>query len=138
KIIPGTAIPGNPDKQGFWGMRFRWYFDVAATCIHCRKPFIFFAAEKKHWSEVLHFIEDADAVRCVPCRKLDRQTAGRMEEYQILRKMGAARTEDQSVRMAWLACTLFVGGVFGAKCLPGLKRYLKKEPRDKRVRKLRS
>src|SRR5262245_43605220 len=67
KIIPGTAISGNPDRQRTWGVRFLWYFDVEVTCVACRKPFIFFAAEKKHWAEALHFIEDARAVRCVPC-----------------------------------------------------------------------
>ena len=61
----------------------------------------------------------------------------RTEEYQSLRKAGAARTEDQSVRMVWLACVLVRDGVFGMKCLPALKRYLKYEPVDKRVRQLR-
>lgn len=58
----------DTSKQNFNVFPRECYVDMRKTCRSCHRPFIFFAAEQKHWFEVLQFYVDADCVHCPECR----------------------------------------------------------------------
>ncbi len=72
------------------------YFDILKTCVDCRRHFIFYAAEQKHWYEDLGFSTAADCVRCVDCRKLRQSDERSHADYQRLLSMGRKSLEDLS------------------------------------------
>src|SRR5262245_48503174 len=52
-IFPETAIPADLRKQTPATIPCAWYVDLLETCVDCRRPFIFYAVEQRHWYEVL-------------------------------------------------------------------------------------
>lgn len=68
KIFPESVLMADTSKQNFSVFPRECYVDMRKTCRSCRRPFIFFAAEQKHWFEVLQFYVDADCVHCPECR----------------------------------------------------------------------
>src|SRR5688572_8761575 len=67
-LIPNTAIPADLSRQTAATIHVTHYFDQKLECRDCRRLFIFFAEEQKHWYEELGFGLDSDCVRCVFCR----------------------------------------------------------------------
>jgi hypothetical protein len=80
-IFPETAIPANLQKQNYSTFPCRWYVDVLKKCRDCRRHFVFYAAEQRHWYEVLGFKLDADCVRCPACRKTDQTLRTRFQRF---------------------------------------------------------
>jgi hypothetical protein len=72
------------------------YFDILKTCVDCRRHFIFYAAEQKHWHEDLGFSTAADCVRCVNCRKLRQSDERSHADYQRLLSKERRSLEDIS------------------------------------------
>ncbi|WP_444890997.1 zinc-ribbon domain containing protein [Microbulbifer sp. DLAB2-AA] len=83
-IFPETAIPANIDRQNYSIFPRKFYVDIERCCIQCRRWFIFFANEQKHWFEGLGFYVDADCTKCVDCRKNDQNIKLMQKRYQIL------------------------------------------------------
>jgi hypothetical protein len=71
--IPNTAVEADLSRQSRATVPVTHYYDVKRTCRDCARPFIFFADEQKHWYEELKLPLEADCVRCVPCRKTQRE-----------------------------------------------------------------
>ncbi len=80
-IYPETAIPANVQKQNFSVIPRGWYVDILKKCRDCRRKFIFYAEEQRHWYEVLGFTIDADCVRCPECRKKDQTLRRRFQRF---------------------------------------------------------
>src|SRR5262245_27545254 len=51
--IANTAIKADVSLQHITTMPVTHYFDLKRVCQDCRRPFLFFAAEQKHWYEEL-------------------------------------------------------------------------------------
>lgn len=80
-IFPETAIPANLQKHNYSTIPCGWYVDVLKTCRGCRRKFIFYAVEQRHWYEVLRFKLDADCVKCPECRKTDQTLRRRFQRF---------------------------------------------------------
>lgn len=73
--LPPGAVRGNPRSQSFCAACHvpRYFFvDEDRTCVQCGRPFVFGAAEQKHWYEKLKFHFGSVPVRCLDCRRLRR------------------------------------------------------------------
>ena len=95
QIFPESVLVADPEKQ-ICGccFPFRYYVDVVKDCRNCRRPFIFFAREQRHWYETLRFNVNADCVFCTACRH-DKQTVSRLvQRYSgLLAKAAPTRKE---------------------------------------------
>ncbi len=80
-LIPGTVLAANAALQNFSLYPRAFYVDMLKTCGQCDRPFVFHAAEQKHWFEVLKFYVDADCARCVECRKRAQRLRGALARY---------------------------------------------------------
>ncbi|MBK9967459.1 MAG: zinc-ribbon domain-containing protein [Holophagales bacterium] len=75
--MPSGAVRGDPRRQLFCCEIPRYFYvDLDRTCRDCGAPFVFSAREQKHWYETLGFRLDANAVRCLPCRRAFRRDKG--------------------------------------------------------------
>lgn len=82
--IPNTAIVADISKQAISTMGVTHYFDEVRTCGSCRKPFLFFAEEQRHWYEELGFSLEACCNRCVYCRREQQHIARDRARYEEL------------------------------------------------------
>lgn len=80
-IFVPSAIPADTSRQNFTVFPRGYYVDMLKYCRDCKRKFIFFAVEQKHWFEELGFYIDADCVRCVECRANDRIAQQRFHRY---------------------------------------------------------
>jgi hypothetical protein len=112
--IPNTAVAADLDKQQPRPVPVTHYFDVERKCRDCKRPFIFFADEQKHWYEELGFGLDSDCVRCTECRKMQQGIARQRESYEDLFHV-ADRTPEQDLEMAECCLKLIEAGVFGRR-----------------------
>ena len=81
RIFTESAIPANPDLQNFATFPRGYYVDILKLCISCKRNFLFFALEQKHWFEELGFYVDADCVRCTECRADEHEVKRRFQRY---------------------------------------------------------
>jgi hypothetical protein len=61
-IYPETAVRADVSRQRFSVTPRTYDVDMLKRCRGCRRSFIFFAREQKHWYETLGFSIDADCV----------------------------------------------------------------------------
>lgn len=108
-IVPGTGIVADGSKQKGSVMGIPVYFDVLKECIDCHRPFLFYAIEQKHWFEELGFANDADCVRCVPCRKREQRKEKLNQEYQRLVAL-KQRSPEEELELACLALEMHAIG----------------------------
>ena len=78
-IFPESVLVADTSRQNYSMYPRPFYVDMRRTCRSCSRPFIFFAAEQKHWFEVLQFYVDADCVHCPECRQ---QRVAAKREFQ--------------------------------------------------------
>lgn len=75
--LPAGAVRGEPRRQLFCCEVPRYFYvDADRICRDCGAPFVFSAREQKHWYETLGLRLDANAVRCLPCRRAFRRDKG--------------------------------------------------------------
>lgn len=67
---------------------------------------MFFALEQKYWFEVLKFYVDADCVKCIECRKKDKNVKAMLQEYELLTK-NKKRTDQETSKLKNIALELF-------------------------------
>ena len=125
--IPNTAIAADLSRQQPATIPVTHYFDAKRQCVECRKPFIFFAAEQKHWYEELGFPLESDCVRCILCRKKQQRLVASRQRYEDLFHI-QDRTPEQNLEMAECSRSLFEAGVFGERQLERMRGLLKKAP----------
>ncbi len=131
--IAGTAVKAEPSKQNRPTVPVTHYYDVEHVCRNCRRPFIFFAEEQKHWYEVLGFRLDVDCVRCPPCRKREQALARKRAKYERLLK---ARNRDwkDNLKLAECAVTLVEAGLFKLRVVDQVRASLKTIPLEERAK----
>ena len=93
-IIPNTGIRADTSKQHGSVIPIYVYYDVLKSCVDCKRPFIFFADEQRHWFETLGFANDANCIRCVECRKKQQADERVNSEYQRLLEKDEKDWED--------------------------------------------
>jgi Probable zinc-ribbon domain len=125
--IPNTAIAADVSRQSPATVPVTHYFDVTRICRDCGKPFIFFAAEQKHWYEELGFTLDSDCVRCVVCRKAQQGVDRKRHRYEELFHV-ANRTTEQEMELADCGVSLVESGVFHPRQLQHMRAVLKRLP----------
>jgi len=91
EVFPESRLAADRAGWPEWQRPHAFYEDVLKTCERCRRPFIFFAREQKHWVEVLGFHRWSDARECVGCRRL-----ARVERAVLARYVAGARAGRQA------------------------------------------
>jgi len=80
-IFPESVIQADTTRQNFTVFPRGYYVDMLKLCRTCRRPFIFFAREQRHWYEILRFYIDADCVHCPECRRSNQELRRRFRRY---------------------------------------------------------
>ena len=129
--LAGTAIQADPARQSRATIPVTHYYDVEKICRNCRRHFIFFAEEQKHWYEELRFPLEADCVRCPECRKKEQFLARNRSTYE---KLAATTKRDwrDNAKMAGCALTLVEHGIFRDRVLQRVAALLKTIPEAER------
>lgn len=122
--VPGTAIVANTSEQCPATVHVTHYFDTQRVCRACGCPFLFFAAEQRHWYEVLKFPLEADCLECVPCRKAERKLHALQQRYTALLS-NTERSEAETLELIECGVLLVEAAVFSTKSLPRLRGFLK-------------
>ena len=125
-FIPGTALKADRARQHS-PVPYTHYYDLERKCRDCKRPFIFFAEEQKHWYETLGFDNGANAVRCPQCRKNNQALVRRLRRYEVLLKQ-TPRTEAETLELAECAITLLENGAFATTLCQRIRSFLKKVP----------
>jgi hypothetical protein len=128
-MIPRTAVKADMLKQ-YSAFPLAHYYDLDKVCTDCRRPFIFFAVEQKHWYEVLGFPLDSRAVRCPECRKRDQRFAKLRQRYDALLKQ--KRSWEECIELADAALTLVESGAMRLRDFSKLHRFLNEVPERER------
>jgi len=128
RTVPDTAIAADLDAQTPATVGVTHYFDLDKVCRDCRRRFLFFAEEQKHWYEELRLPLEADAVRCCDCRRTVRETKVMHRRYEELVAL-TERSAEQSLQAAELYLELAEAAVFGHERLERVRGLLN-EARD--------
>src|SRR5262249_10185870 len=79
--LPRGAVRGDITRQVYCCDTPRYFYvDEPRTCVQCRRPFVFGAAEQKFWYETMRFNFASTAVRCVECRRQRRSDRALREQ----------------------------------------------------------
>ncbi|MGE8492563.1 MULTISPECIES: zinc-ribbon domain containing protein [Comamonas] len=114
EIFPESVLMADTSKQNFSIFPRECYVDMRKTCRSCKRPFIFFAAEQRHWFEVLQFYVDADCVHCPECR-VQRMAAKRaFQRYSALTLL-AKPTPDELQQLVDASLTLHAQGTLKSR-----------------------
>jgi hypothetical protein len=124
--IPGTALAADLQRQSFCVVPVSHYYDIDCECRDCRRPFIFFAEEQKHWYEDLKFPLDADCVRCVECRKNLRTIERHRRRYEELFHLPL--TPANCIESAECALFLIEAAIFPRQKTERVRMLLKSLP----------
>jgi Probable zinc-ribbon domain len=132
--IPNTAIVADIAKQNFTTFPVSHYFDVKRTCRDCKRPFLFFAEEQRHWYEELGFPLDADCARCVPCRKREQGIARTRQRYEELFHV-AKPSDEELLEMAECCLSLIEASLFSPRQHERVRMLLNRVPDGHRYAK---
>ena len=127
--IPDTAVQADETLQVPATMPVTWYYDLPRKCRSCSRPFLFFAEEQKYWYETLGLLLEADAVRCVPCRKNERDLAKICARYGEL-ITAPDRSWQADLDAAECSLTLMENGIFNRRQTERVRALLKSVPGD--------
>lgn len=131
--IPNTAIVANLSRQTPATVPVTHYFDLERECRDCKRAFIFFAQEQKHWYEELGFGLDSDCVRCVNCRKKQQGIARQREMYESLFHIPNP-TDQQKLQLASVCLWLIEQGVFTKRQTERVRMILNSISEDADIR----
>lgn len=123
RSIPGTAVVANLSKQLPATVPVTHYYDIAKCCRDCKRLFIFYADEQKHWYEELGFSLNSDCVRCVPCRKNEQAIESLLQKYNRLVKEDALSIESE-IELAECRLVLIDEGVFTLNQAEKIRSFL--------------
>ena len=94
KIFPESVLVADASKQNYSVFPRQFYVDILKTCRSCARPFIFFAAQQKHWFETLRFFVDADCVHCSECRAQRTATKRAVQHYSSLVQLDQPKPDE--------------------------------------------
>lgn len=132
KRIPDTAVASDLGRQSRATVPVTHYFDLERVCQKCGKPFIFFAAEQKHWYEALRFPLEAQAIHCPICRKRNQALGKARATYERLRKI-ENRSGVDAVRLLEALLTLIENNVFSTRQVQHARAIVKTLPAEART-----
>lgn len=132
RMVPGTAVAADVSRQARAAVPVTHYCDIDIVCRDCRRRFIFFADEQKHWYEELGFPLEADADRCPPCRKHLRHVAQTRLRYEELFH-AQERTVGESLEMAGCCLLLVEEGIFHRRQMERVRMLLNRIPENMRA-----
>ena len=132
--IPSTAVAADLERQTPATYAVTHYCDVERLCRDCRRPFIFFAEEQKHWYEELGFKLDVQCVRCFECRKRRQRLARQRTTYESLYHT-PHRDIEQNLQFAETCLALMEAGDFTRRKTQIVRIALKAIPMDAPVRR---
>lgn len=118
--VPGTAIVADVSRQVVTTMGVTHDYDLRRECRDCGRPFLFFAAEQKHWHEELGFTQGSDRVRA---------------RYEVL--IGSARSLAEDEELARHCLALMEAGLFSPRKGEQVRRLAKRTPAKQARRLLR-
>lgn len=127
--IPNTAVVADLSRQTHAVVPVTHYFDLERQCWDCKRRFIFFALEQKHWFEELGFTLESDCIRCAACRKLQQGLAQKRELYETLFHV-EDRTVEQTLQMVDCCLALIEADVFSPRQLERVRMLLNRIPAD--------
>lgn len=122
--VPQTAVAAEVEHQRPATLAVTHYFDAERVCRKCRRRFLFFAEEQKHWYEDLGFPLEADCLDCPPCRKDEHRLRSIRQKYDALLAK-SPRTAPDTLELVSCALTLVESAVFSKKVLPNLRGHLR-------------
>jgi len=135
--IPDTAIKANGSKQNWvagaasyaFGLSVRYYFDVRRVCRGCKRPFLFFAEEQKHWYEKLGLPLEIDCVRCCECRRKYRGANRARKRYNELLAVSKP-TAVELVELVTISLDMIAAGEFSThqRMFDQIRKWLKQLP----------
>jgi hypothetical protein len=125
--VAGTAVAADRARQSPATVAVTHYFDARRVCRACRRPFLFYAEEQKHWYEELHFPLEADCLECVPCRKAEQRLQAAQRRYASLLAQ-PARSEVETLALVECGLLLVEAAIHSKKLLPRLRGLLKPVP----------
>jgi len=132
KRIPNTAVPSDLARQSRATVPVTHYFDLERICLKCGKPFIFFAAEQKHWYETLRFPLEAQAVHCTICRKQNQALGKARATYERLHKL-EDRSDTDTIRLLEALLTLIENNIFSTRQTQHARAIVKTLPLEARA-----
>lgn len=121
--VPGTAVVADPDAQREPTVPVTHYFDLDKRCVDCRRRFLFFAVEQKYWYQKLRLPLEANAIRCVPCRKAMQDAKAKQRRYMELVALDR-RSPADSLEAAVAFLDLVDVGFFGDRRLDRVRALL--------------
>jgi hypothetical protein len=124
-LIPGTAVRADPLMQRAMNPLLH-YYDLDKVCVDCRRRFIFFAQEQKHWYEELGFPLDSKCLRCPECRKREHRFVKLRKRYDALLK--ADRSWADSIELVDVTLSLVESGGMRLRDLSKLRSFLNEVP----------
>jgi hypothetical protein len=130
-MVPGTAVLADVALQTPATVAVTHYYDIDKVCRDCRRRFIFFAEEQKHWYEELGFPLEADAVRCPPCRKRMQHIGRARRRYEQLSRI-ASHSLEETLEMAGGCLTLIEEAIFHQRQTERVRMLLKRIPEAER------
>lgn len=136
KRIPNTAILADPSNQTRATVPVTHYFDLERRCRDCKRQFIFFAEEQRHWYEELGFGLESDCIRCTECRKKQQGVARLRERYESLFHV-EEKSEQQILELVDCCLQLVEQSVFTPKRLEFARMLLNKIDADSDLRQRR-
>jgi len=125
--IANTAVEADISRQIFTTFPVTHYFDTKRVCRDCRRPFLFFADEQKHWYEELGFSIEVDCVRCVACRKQQQGISRQRERYEQLFHV-EPRTPAENLEMAECCLAMIEASVFSRRQTERVRMLLRGVP----------
>ena len=129
KIFKNTAIKADMELQKGSAYAVKYFFDEDKTCVHCKRHFIFFAAEQKYWFDQLKFNIAAQGHSCFECRAFANEQKYFKQRYDALTHHGE-RTNEQSLEMAHMCLSLVESGVFKPRSIQTVQKFLNEIAND--------
>jgi hypothetical protein len=141
-LIPGTAVEADLSRQTYSPSPVTHYYDIDRTCYDCKRKFLFFAEEQKHWYEDLGFPLDSNAVRCTDCRKLHQNIALTRKRFVEIRKRFeqmlslSSRSIEETLEMLDDCLTLIEAEEFSIRQCERVRMLLKRIPEERQSQEI--
>lgn len=123
KFFKNTAIKADMELQKGSHYLVKYFFDEDKICIHCKRPFIFFAAEQKYWFDQLQFNIATRGQACCECRAFANELKLLKYRYDELTDHSQL-TNEQTLEMARICLSLVECGVFHPRSVQTVQRLL--------------
>ena len=121
-----------------YGLSIRYYFDSRRICRDCKRPFLFYAEEQKHWYEKLGIPLEINCIRCTPCRRKFRGANRARKRYSELLAVSKP-SSPELMELVSISLDLIAAGEFSAhqRMFDQIRMWLNRLAKDKNQIKTR-